>query len=209
MGVLIGLLRVLAGGFTVSLVLYAYGLSVSNGNPNPFDFFGYFTTQTNLMMGIVLILGGAFAIAGLAPPSGLVLVRGAVTAYLIVVAIVYNVFVPGTGSAPPWVSAILHVVVPALAILDWLLVGDRRPLLWRRLWLVLAYPAVWLTVVLIRGATDGWVPYGFLLPERGAISLMVHVVVLVAAVLAAGALVWLASRLARGSGAPPSIYIPG
>lgn len=83
-----GLLRVLAGGFTVSLVLYAYGLSVRNGNPNPFDFFGYFTTQTNLMMGIVLILGGALAIAGFAPPHGLVLVRGAVTAYLIVVAIV-------------------------------------------------------------------------------------------------------------------------
>lgn len=150
-------------------------------------------------MGIVFVLTGALTLARRVPPHGLVLVRGAVTAYLIVVAVVYNVFVPGTGSSPPWVSAVLHVAVPAFAILDWLLVGDRRPLLWSRVWLVLVYPSVWLLVVLIRGATDGWVPYGFLLPERGPISLTIHIAVLVGAVLIAGALVWLASRRAGHS----------
>ena len=30
-------------------------------------------------------------------------------------------------------------------------------------------------VVLVRGATDGWVPYGFLLPENGVPSLVLHV----------------------------------
>jgi hypothetical protein len=49
-------------------------------------------------------------------------------------------------------------------------------------------------VVLIRGLTDGWVPYGFLLPERGAASLAVHVLGLLTALLAAGTLVWTASR---------------
>ena len=49
-------------------------------------------------------------------------------------------------------------------------------------------------VVLLRGATDGWVPYGFLLPERGPGSLALHVVGLFAALLGAGAIVWAASR---------------
>jgi len=76
------------------------------------------------------------------------------------------------------------------------LVADRPSLPWRRLWLVLPYPVVWLAVVLVRGVTDGWVPYGFLLPERGLPSLVLHVVGLLAALLASGALVWTVSRLA-------------
>jgi hypothetical protein len=31
----------------------------------------------------------------------------------------------------------------------------------------LVYPAVWTIVILIRGATDGWVPYPFLDPAQG------------------------------------------
>lgn len=115
---------------------------------------------------------------------------------------IYNTLVPGTGSAPPWVSAALHVVLPVIAVLDWALVDDRRPLAWRRLWSVLVYPLVWLIVVLTRGATDGWVPYGFLLPENGIASLALHIIGLMVAVVAAGALVWAMSRLRIGRRAP-------
>jgi hypothetical protein len=52
-------------------------------------------------------------------------------------------------------------------------------------------------VVLVRGVTDGWVPYGFLLPERGLPSLLAHVVGLLATLLCAGAAVWLLSRVRR------------
>jgi len=113
---------------------------------------------------------------------------------LLVVAVIYNALVPGTGSAPPWVSVLLHIVFPLLVALDWLLIGDRPRLVWQRLWMLLPYPAVWVTVVLIRGATDGWVPYGFLLPERGVASLVLHIVGLLAAIVVAGLLVWTATR---------------
>ncbi|MCM0640630.1 hypothetical protein [Cellulomonas wangsupingiae] len=63
-----------------------------------------------------------------------------------------------------------------------------------RLRWVLPSPLLWLAVVLARGATDGWVPYGFLLPAHGSGSLAVHVVALLGAHVAAGALVWAASR---------------
>lgn len=161
---------------------------------NPFDFFGFFTNLTSLLTAVVFGWVGLNGLRGRPSPGWLVLVRAVATACMLVVAVVYNVLVPGTGSAPPWVSATLHAVVPALVLLDWILVGDRRPLRWSSLWLILPYPAVWITVVLIRGATDGWVPYGFLLPERGLASLILHIVGLLGAVVLAGALVWWASR---------------
>ncbi|WP_277870420.1 MULTISPECIES: Pr6Pr family membrane protein [Cryobacterium] len=53
------------------------------------------------------------------------------------------------------------------AELDWLIFSDRSPLPWNELWIALIYPIVWIMVVLIRGATDGWVPYPFFNPAQG------------------------------------------
>lgn len=167
---------------------------VEGGDRNPFDFFGYFTNLTSLLTAAVLVSVGLYGARGRRAPAWLTLCRAVATACMLVVAVVYNVLVPGTGSAPPWVSATLHAFVPVLVLLDWILIGDRGALRWSRLWMVLPYPIVWLTVVLVRGVTDGWVPYGFLLPERGPLSLTLHVVGLLGALLFAGALVWWASR---------------
>ena len=191
----IGPLRIVVGAFTIAVLLYTFALNVAAGDANPFDYFGYFTNQTSLLMGVVLIATGVLTVARRDSPQWLTLLRGAATAYLIVVAVIYNVLVPGTGSAPPWVSAVLHVAVPAVAVLDWLVVADRRPLPWRWLWIVLAYPTVWLVVVLARGSTDGWVPYGFLLPENGLSPLILHIAALVCAVMVAAVLVWFGSKL--------------
>ena len=186
--------RILIGIAVVGILVYAYALRIAVGDVNPFDYFGYFTNLTGLIAAGILIGTGFLGVSGRRAPSWLTLLRGLVTAYLIVVGVIYNVLVPGTGSAPPWVSVVLHVVFPVVVVLDWLLVGDRPRLPWRLLWLLLPYPVMWLIVVLLRGVTDGWVPYGFLLPERGPLSLLLHIVVLLAAVLLAGVLVWSASR---------------
>ena len=191
---LVGIGRAASGLLITAVLGYFYGVRIAVGDGNPFDYFGYFTNQTSLLTSLVLIATGALMIVGRRVPVSLTFLRGIVTAYLLVVAVIYNLLVPGTGSAPPWVSALLHVVFPLLVALDWLLIGDRPRLPWRRLWMILPYPVLWLTTVLIRGVTDGWVPYGFLLPERGVASLSVHIVGLLAAIIAAGALVWTASR---------------
>ncbi|MEC5184874.1 hypothetical protein RCH12_002344 [Cryobacterium sp. MP_3.1] len=192
--VLVGFGRAGCGLVIGAVLIYFYAVRISVGDGNPFDYFGYFTNQTSLLASLILIATGVLVVLGRSVPPALTLMRGIITAYLLVVAVIYNLLVPGTGSAPPWVSALLHVVFPLLVALDWLLVGDRPRLPWRRLWMLLPYPVLWLTTVLIRGVTDGWVPYGFLLPERGIASLLVHVVGLLAAIIAAGALVWAASR---------------
>lgn len=191
--------RIALGVSVIAVLVYAYALRIVVGDANPFDYFGYFTNQTSLIAALVLIASGVLAALGRPVPAWLAVLRGVVTAYLIVVGVIYNVLVPGTGSAPPWVSALLHVVFPVLVALDWLFLGDRARLPWRRLWVLLPYPLIWLVVVLVRGATDGWVPYGFLLPERGLGSLVLHILGLLATVLLAGVLVWTASR-SRGAG---------
>lgn len=189
-----GIGRIVVGASVIAVLLCAYALRIAVGDASPFDYFGYFTNQTSLIAALVLIGSGALVTTGRSVPSWFALLRGIVTAYLLVVGVIYNVLVPGTGSAPPWVSVLLHVVFPLLVALDWLLIGDRPRLPWSRLWMLVPYPLIWLGVVLWRGVTDGWVPYGFLLPERGLGSLMFHVLGLLVAVLLAGVLVWTASR---------------
>ncbi|WP_434992229.1 Pr6Pr family membrane protein [Arthrobacter sp. Ld5] len=190
----VGAVRVVVGVLAIVVLGYAYGLSITDGDANPFNYFGYFTNQTSLLMSVLLMTAGGLSLARRHAPVALSTLRGVATAYLVVVAAIYNTLVPGTGAAPPWVSMMLHVVLPVIALLDWALVNDRRPLAWQRLWIVLPYPLVWLAVVLIRGATDGWVPYGFLMPENGVRSLVLHAVGLSCTVLMAGALVWAMSR---------------
>jgi hypothetical protein len=64
----------------------------------------------------------------------------------------------------------------------------------RLVWVVLLYPLVWLTVVLIRGATDGWFPYPFLDPANGYGSIAVVILGIVVGGLAVGSLLYRATR---------------
>ncbi|MDT3331470.1 Pr6Pr family membrane protein [Microbacterium sp. KSW-18] len=191
----IGGMRLGVAVCVVSVLGWTYARSAQRGSANPFDFFGYFTNQTAMWSALVFGATGILLIGNRAVPGWLTLARGVAVACLIVVGVVYNGFVPGTGSAPPWVSAVLHIALPLYAVLDWAVVRDRTPLPWRDLWLVLPYPIAWLLVVLVRGQTDGWVPYGFLLPSRGLAALVLTSLGLFVMLLTAGAAVWGATRL--------------
>ncbi|MDF2991588.1 MAG: hypothetical protein K0S37_2102 [Microbacterium sp.] len=186
--------RLVAAGTAVAVVLVAYGLRLAVGDGNPFDFFGYFTNQTSSLTALVLIAVALRQLSDRGIPEALAIAWGVGTACLIVVAVVYNTLVPGTGSAPPWVSVILHIVFPVFVVVDFASASDRPRLRWRALWWVLPYPCLWLAVVLVRGQTDGWVPYGFLLPERGPLSLVAHVVGILALLVLAAVGVWGLSR---------------
>lgn len=182
------------GSAVLLVVLYTYALRIAVGDVNPFNFFGYFTNQTSSLTALVLIAVGGLALNGRRPPAWLSVAWGVGAACLIVVAVVYNALVPGTGSAPAWVSVALHVVFPVLVLIDIVFSPDRPRLAWKQVWWVLPYPLTWITVVLLRGATDGWVPYGFLLPDRGLPSLMLHVVGILMLLMVAAAAVWALSR---------------
>lgn len=190
-----GIARIVLGIAVIAVLVHTYLLGIDAGRTSLFDYFGYFTNLTSLLTSALLLVAGALTLRGRRHPLWLSYVRGIAVTCMLLVAIVYNLIVPGTGSAPAWVSVTLHAVFPLLVVLDWLLIRDRPALRWRRLEVVTVYPLVWIVVVLVRGATDGWVPYGFLLPSHGPVTLALHVLGLLAALLALGALVWLASRV--------------
>ncbi|MFJ3029033.1 Pr6Pr family membrane protein [Curtobacterium sp. NPDC087080] len=133
------------------------------------NFFGYFTIQSNIVVAVAFALT---LVAAARRKRGDLLLsgfRGAATVYIATTGVVYNTLLVGASvsNSVPWSNDVLHRWIPAYAVLDWLLFSDRARLLLRHVWWFLVYPAVWLVVVLVRGATDGWVPYPFLDPAQG------------------------------------------
>ncbi|WP_402843997.1 Pr6Pr family membrane protein [Microbacterium sp. GXS0129] len=196
--------RVSVGLVVLGVLTYTFGLLSSTHRISLVDYFGFFTNLTSLLTALVLVATGATALLRRSTPLALTLARAVATACMILVAVIYNLLVPGTGAAPPWVSAVLHVVLPALMLVDWIVIRDHPGIRWRHFWLLLPYPVVWLVVVLIRGVTDGWVPYGFLLPERGWPSILLTSLGLLLALAGAGALVWAVRRSPSGHRSDPA-----
>lgn len=72
---------------------------------------------------------------------------------------------------------LLHMAVPTLAVLAWLLLGPRPRVDAGAVRAALAWPVAWLVVTLLVGRTTGWVPYPFLdADENGWGAVMVAVV---------------------------------
>ena len=57
---------------------------------------------------------------------------------------------------------LLHLVVPALAVVGWLVLGPRPYTTWRSSLVATGWPLAWLLVILGQGAATGWYPYPFL-----------------------------------------------
>lgn len=165
----IAVLRVALVLLVVAAIVATLLDTASRATINPFNFFGYFTMQSNIIGAVVLFLAALATLRRRPQTSLLVLSRACATTYIVIVGIVYNALLSGQegGISLPWANWVLHVAFPIYAALDWILFGDRTTVPWRRLWIVLVYPVVWSIVVLIRGATDGWVPYPFLDPAQG------------------------------------------
>lgn len=194
---LIAVLRAAVAVATI-VAIVATTLDTASRTPiNPFNFFGYFTIQSNIITCVALLLAAFATFTGRRQTPGLQLLRAAATTYIVIVGLVYNTLLAGLpgGVELEWANTIMHVIMPLYAGIDWLLFGDRRALAWKRLWLVLIYPVVWLAVVLVRGATDGWVPYPFLDPSQGYGVVALFALGIAAAFGVVGSLVWALSRV--------------
>lgn len=172
---------------------------------NLFNIYGYFTIQSNLIGAVGLVAGGVVALRG-RPESQLVgTLRALGVTCLVIVGLVYAVLLAplaAAGGVPvPWANTVLHIVSPIFVVVDWILVRDRPSLPLRRVWWILAYPLVWTAVVLIRGATDGWVPYPFLDPAQGYGVVAAYAAAIAALFVGVGLLVLWVTRL-RGPASP-------
>ncbi|WP_133161099.1 Pr6Pr family membrane protein [Microterricola pindariensis] len=199
MKILFASLRAIAAVAIVVAIIGQYQHSASLGPVNPFNFFGYFTIQSNLIGAVAFGLSALVIFAGRAQPLWLVYLRALATVLLAIVGIVYNTLLTGAGLEGAfnvqWSNDILHIWIPIYAALDWLLFGDKAKLPFAKLWVMLIYPLVWLAVVLFRGATDGWVPYPFLDPATGYASVAVYCLLIAAVTILFGYAVYALSRV--------------
>ncbi|WP_062517248.1 Pr6Pr family membrane protein [Demequina gelatinilytica] len=131
---------------------------------------GYFTPLANLA-GIIALL----ASARVTRPERrwVTLLRVNSATYLVVVGAVYwALLAPYTTPYFPWANAVLHGGAGAILVADWVLIGGRRRLPLGTLWSVLSLPAIWVSYLFVRAFLDGWVPYPFLDPARGAAAIV-------------------------------------
>ena len=135
------------------------------------NYFSYFTFQSNLANVVMLGSSGVLLLRGHVVGRMLVSVRALITTYVIVSGIVFGTIVSQAGSHQyrievPWSSVVLHFVIPAYLVADWLIGVGRTRLRWRTVAIVLVFPVIWGIFTLIRGAEVGWYPYFFLDPSQ-------------------------------------------
>jgi hypothetical protein len=123
--------------------------------------------------------------------------RGAVVLYVLVAGVVWNLLLTGRSMGYTPANFLLHVVVPVLAVADWLLIGRGagsakwwQPLAW------LAYPAAYLGLALVVLNRAGRrAPYYFLDPGSvGLGAVAVNVTLLAAGFVGLGYLLLAVAR---------------
>lgn len=130
--------------------------------------------------------------------------RGAVVLYVVLAGAVWNLFLTDHSMGYTPANLLLHVVVPMLALADWLLVGRglARVSWWQPLaWLV--YPAGYLALaLLVLNRFGRRAPYYFLDPATvGTVAVAMNVAGLAGCVLAVGYALLAAHRAAISVGA--------
>lgn len=151
-----------------------------------------FTYQAN-------VLAAAYYLWTLASPraDARVGLRGAVVLYVVIAGVIWNLFLTGYSMGYTEANILLHVVVPVLALTDWLLVGQGQVRWWQPVaWLV--YPAAYLALALVVLNNLGRrAPYYFLDPDSVGIATVAgNVCVLAACVLAVGYALLAVNRIA-------------
>jgi hypothetical protein len=126
--------------------------------------------------------------------------RGAVVLYVVVAGVVWNLFLTGRSMGYTPANVLLHVVVPVLAVADWVLIGrGEGSVRWWQPFAWLAYPAAYAALALMALNHAGRrAPYYFLDPGSvGAGTVVVNTSILGLGLLGLGYLL----ALARGTSA--------
>lgn len=190
-------LRLAVAVLGIAAILSTFFDTATRATINPFNFFGFFTMQSNIILVVVLLAAASASLFRRPQSRGLALARGCATTYIVITGVVYNVLLTGLegGVSLAWANTALHVILPLYAALDWIFIGDRGPLPLNKIWVCLIYPIAWIIVIIARGATDGWVPYPFLDPSQGYGIVALYAVGIAVATVVFAAAIWAISRV--------------
>lgn len=143
--------------------------------------YSYFTVLSN-------VFGAAVLGVGLFRPVPDA-IRGAAVTYLATTGVVYALLLRGVDvQTPGYANIALHVAVPVLVVVEWLLMPPRESLQRRVVLAWLAAPVAYLAYTLLRGPVADWYPYPFLDPRPTGYGQVALWCLVVAATIAAIAL---------------------
>jgi len=160
-------------------------LSALHGDISQLRYFSQVTTLTVALTATASVLG--FAITSTRWTTALVWCRAASTTYAIVTAVIYQVLLSGDLHATS--SLLEHAVVPALAVIDWIVFGPG--LVRQRWWIPLSWlllPIGYLAIYDNVRDASGRPLYPFLDP--GAANFWTWVGIMIGVFTAVGLLVW-------------------
>jgi hypothetical protein len=192
-------LRTTALAFRVLLAGLAWWglLGALDGDPAQLKYFSQVTTLTVAVTATmsVIVLAAALDVSSPRWAAAQAWCRGASTTYAIVTAVIYQTLLSGDLSRTS--SLLEHAVVPALAVLDWVVFGPGLPGRGQRAWLPvtwLALPIGYLGVYVNVRDRSGGPLYPFLNPDAGG-RFWTWVGIMLAVFAVVAFLVWAIGRL--------------
>lgn len=163
---LTAVVAIVALGLQLLLIILGQGVLVDTNPPTLVErlgrFVSYFTVQSNALVVVSTVLlardpqrdGSVFRVLRLAAVVGIV-VTGVV--HFILLRPLLDLH-GGSYVA----DKLLHMVVPTLAFVGWILFGPRPRVDLRSFGWALAWPVLWVVWTLSIGGVTGWYPYPFL-----------------------------------------------
>lgn len=116
-------------------------------------------------------------------------IRGAVVLYVVVAGIIWNLLLTDYSMGYTPANILLHIVVPALVTVDWLVIGrGQRTIRWWQPLVWLIYPAAYVMLALLVLNTAGRrAPYYFLDPDSvGMVVVVTNIGLLAVFILVLG-----------------------
>lgn len=128
-------------------------------------FFSYFTILTNLLISIAFSSQALKGRSKWFPFFSKPATQTAVTLYILVVGLVYNLILRAIWSPRGFqkvTDEMLHTIIPLLCLFYWIYFVNKKQLSWKNSFAWLIYPAIYSLVIGIRGEISGFYPYPFI-----------------------------------------------
>ena len=116
--------RLLIAALMLAAVLHDLSGAIDSGTFVIWNFFGFFTIQTNLIGIVTLIIAARFT--GAPRPAWVEYLRACAATYLVIVVTVFwTLLAPTSDGLWTWTNLVLHGVSGVVLLADWLLEGPR------------------------------------------------------------------------------------
>jgi len=180
-------------------ILTQFATGIALRGMDPWNFFSFFTIESNIFAAIVLVLG---TVTAYQQKTWFNYLRGAMTLCMVTTGIIYVTLLSGLEvslqTTIPWVNLVLHYLSPVLVFLWWIIFPPHHRFSIKQNMFWLALPLLYVAYSLVRGPFVDWYPYPFLDPREGGYGmvLFMSVIIFVALVGVVTALTWI-SRLVK------------